>query len=238
MANLQLAQLLELESHDKFEVEVPELPEIAAQSSLVAANEVYLTAIKERPEIKGAEFRLESTKYQLKAAQGVLYPSIAFFANFYNLYNNNYQDVNGESISFSDQLTNNGRTGLGVQMSIPIFNRLQNKLQIDNARIQVMNTELELESSKKLLRKDIETAQTNALAALNKYLSSDKAVASMKEAFRYSEEKYNVGIVNAVEYNTAKTSLAKASSDLLQAKYEFIFRTKILDFYRGLPITL
>jgi outer membrane protein len=238
LANLQLAQLLELESHDKFEVEVPELPEIAAQSSLVAANEVYLTAIKERPEIKGAEFRLESTKYQLKAAQGVLYPSIAFFANFYNLYNNKYQDVNGESISFSDQLANNGRTGLGVQMNIPIFNRLQNKLQIDNARIQVMNTELELESSKKLLRKDIETAQTNALAALNKYLSSDKAVASMKEAFRYSEEKYNVGIVNAVEYNTAKTSLAKASSDLLQAKYEFIFRTKILDFYRGLPITL
>ena len=60
----------------------------------------------------------------------------------------------------------------------------------------------------------------------------------MVEAFRYSEEKYNVGIVNAVEYNTAKTNLAKAESDLLQAKYEFIFRTKILDFYRGLPITL
>ena len=60
----------------------------------------------------------------------------------------------------------------------------------------------------------------------------------MKEAFRYSEEKFSVGLVNAVDYNTAKTKLAKAESDLLQAKYEFIFRTKILDFYRGLPLTL
>ena len=60
----------------------------------------------------------------------------------------------------------------------------------------------------------------------------------MKEAFRYSQEKFNVGMVNAVEYNTAKTQLSKAESDLLQAKYEFIFRTKILDFYRGIAITL
>lgn len=238
LAKLRLAQLLELDSHENFDVEIPQLPEIAAQSSLASANEVYLTAISMRPEIKGAEYRLESSRFQLKAAQGALYPTLSFFANYYNLYNNKYQDRLGNDISFSDQLKNNERKGLGVQMSIPLFTRFQNKLNRDNARIQVLNTELQLESSKKLLRKDIETAQTNALAALNKYLSSDKAVTSMKEAFRYSEEKYNVGIVNAVDYNTAKNNLAKASSELLQSKYEFIFRTKILDFYRGLPITL
>ena len=91
---------------------------------------------------------------------------------------------------------------------------------------------------KKVLRSDIETAQTNAVASMNRYLSNEKAVASMREAFRYAEEKFNVGMVNTVEYNTAKTNLAKAESDLLQAKYEFIFRSKILDFYQGLPITL
>jgi len=73
---------------------------------------------------------------------------------------------------------------------------------------------------------------------LNRFNSNQKAVSSMREAFRYSEEKFGVGLVNAVEYNTAKTKLAKSESDLLQAKYEFIFRTKILDFYRGLPLTL
>jgi len=123
-------------------------------------------------------------------------------------------------------------------MNIPIFTRFANKFQIDNARLQVLNTQLELESTKKLLRSDIETAQTSAIAALNRFNSNQKAVSSMREAFRYSEEKFGVGLVNAVEYNTAKTKLAKSESDLLQAKYEFIFRTKILDFYRGLPLTL
>ena len=89
-------------------------------------------------------------------------------------------------------------------MNIPFFTRLQNKTQVNNARLQVLKTELDLENAKKLLRSDIETAQTNAIAALNRYTSNQKAVSSMKEAFRYSQEKFNVGMVNAVEYNTAK----------------------------------
>ena len=88
------------------------------------------------------------------------------------------------------------------------------------------------------MRRDIEQVYTNALAALNRYLSSEKAVASMKEAFRYTEEKFNVGMINSVEYNQSKTNLTNAQSDLVQAKYEYIFRTKILDFYNGVPITL
>jgi outer membrane protein len=175
---------------------------------------------------------------QLKMAKGVYYPTLTFYANYYNLYNNQYKDINKNSISFGDQLSNNQRKGLGLQMNIPIFNRLQTKLQVSNAEIQMMNTKLELEGTKKVLRQDIETAQTTAITSFNRYKSTEKAVVSMKEAFRYSEEKFNVGMVNAVDYNTAKTSLVKASSDLLRAKYEFIFRSKILDFYKGIPITL
>jgi len=238
LAKLRLTQLLEIESQENFDVEVPTFPEILAQTSLVTATDVYKTALSLRPEIKGADYRLKSSKYQLKTAQGSLFPTISLYANFYNLYNNQYTDINGNYISFSDQLQNNQRKSLGVQMNIPFFTRLQSRTQINNARLQVLKTELDLESAKKLLRSDIETAQTNAIAAMNRYISNQKAVSSMKEAFRYSQEKFNVGMVNAVEYNTAKTQLAKAESDLLQAKYEFIFRTKILDFYRGMPITL
>jgi outer membrane protein len=237
-AKLRLTQLLEMESQESFDVEVPLLPEILAQSSLVSATDVYKTALSLRPEIKGADYRLKSSKYQLKSAQGSLFPTIAFYANIYNLYNNQYTDINGDYISFSDQLKNNQRKNMGIQMTIPIFTRLQNRTLIDNARLAVLRTELDFENAKKLLRADIETAQTNAVAAMNRFISNQKAVSSMKEAFRYSQEKFNVGMVNAVEYNTAKTQLSKAESDLLQAKYEFIFRTKILDFYRGLPITL
>ncbi len=232
LAKLWLTQLLELPVTDNFDIEVPLLPEISAQASIVSSVEVYKSALLTRPEIKGADLRLRSSEYQLKMARGSLYPTIGLYGNLYTLYNDQVD------ISFSKQLKNNQRKGFGAQINIPIFTRFQNKLQIDNARLGVLRTELDLESAKKLLRSDIETAQTNAVAALNRYLSNQKAVSSMKEAFRYSEEKFGVGLVNAVEYNTSKTKLAKSESDLLQAKYEFIFRTKILDFYRGLPITL
>lgn len=238
LAKLKLAQMLELVFSEKFDVEIPSLPEVSAQASVVTAQDVYLTALKQRPEIRGAEYRLKSTEYQLKMAQGVLYPTMTFYANYYNLYNNQYTDINKNKINFSDQLNNNQRKGLGLQMNIPIFNRFQSKVQVDNAKIQVLNTQLDLEGTKKVLRQDIETAQTTALTSFNRYKSTEKAVVSMREAFRYSEEKFNVGMVNAVEYNTAKTNMVKASSDLLRAKYEFIFRSKILDFYRGIPITL
>lgn len=238
LAKLKLAQMLELAFTDQFDVEIPSLPEVNAKTSVITSQDVYLTALKQRPEIRGAEYRLQSTEFQLKMAKGVLCPTLTAYANYYNLYNNKYSDLNGKSINFSDQLTNNQRKGLGMQLNIPIFNRLQSKVQVDNAKIQMLNTQLELEGTKKVLRQEIETAQTTAIAAFNRFKSSEKAVASMKEAFRYSEEKFNVGMVNAVEYNTSKTNLVKASSDLLSAKYEFIFRSKILDFYRGIPIAL
>lgn len=238
LARLKLTQLLELPSSDSFDIVVPTLPEITAEASIVSSGEVYKSALLTRPEIKGADLRYQSSQYQLKMAKGALYPTISLYANIYDSYNNKYTDNKGANIAFSDQLRNNQRKGIGAQMNIPIFNRFQSKLQIDNARLQVLNLELELENTKKLLRSDIETAQTNAIASLNRFISNQKAVSSMKEAFRYSEEKFGVGLVNAVEYNTAKTKLAKSESDLLQAKYEFIFRTKILDFYRGLPLVL
>ncbi|MCK9414086.1 MAG: TolC family protein [Prolixibacteraceae bacterium] len=238
LAKLKLAQMLELVFTDKFDVEIPILPEVGAQSSVTNSQDVYLTALKQRPEIRGAEYRYQSTEMQLKMAEGVFYPTISFYANYYNNYNNKYKDITGTSISFGDQLSNNQRKGLGLQMNIPIFNRFFTKLQVDNAKIQMLNTQLDLEGTKKVLRQEIETAQTTAITSFNRFKSTEKAVSSMQEAFRYSEEKFNVGMVNAVDYNLAKTNLLKASSDLLRAKYEFIFRSKILDFYRGIPITL
>ena len=238
LGKLRLAQMLELPFDDKFDVDIPTLPEISAQLSVSSSKDVYQTALTQRPEIRGAEYRFQSTAMQLKMAKGVYYPTLTFYANYYNLYNNQYKDINKNSISFGDQLSNNQRKGLGLQMNIPVFNRMQTKMQVSNAEIQMMNTQLELEGTKKVLRQEIETAQTTAITSFNRFKSTEKAVVSMKEAFRYSEEKFNVGMVNAVDYNTAKTSLVKASSDLLRAKYEFIFRSKILDFYKGIPITL
>ncbi len=238
LSYLSLYQLLDLPIEKHFQIEKPELPQIKSHSTMSNSMDVFKNSVNNRPEIKAARLRVESAKKQLSVAKGSQYPSLVFSANYYNLFNNKYSDRFGNEISFSDQLRNNERYGLGLTLQIPIFNKFQVKNAISNARLQIIDNELQLQTTSNLLRKDIELAYTNALAALKRYFSSEKAVKSMEEAFRYIEEKYSVGMVNSVEYNQSKNNLTKAQSDLLQAKYEYIFRTKILDFYNGVPIEL
>ena len=254
LAYLNLYQLLELPIAKIFKIEKPILPELRANLTMANSLDIYNNAMTFRPEIKGATARVESAKKQLLIAKGNYYPSLSFGANYYNNYNDNYKraiyndngtpvigdngSVKTEVIPFGDQLKNNKRYGLGLTLSIPVFNKFQVKNGVSNAQLQIMDYEYRLQNSKNVLRKDIEQSYQNALAALKRYVSSEKAVSAMKEAFRYTEEKFSVGMVNSVEYNQSKNNLAKAQSDLIQSKYEYIFRTKILDFYNGVKIEL
>lgn len=243
LAYLNLYQFLELPSTESFLIEKPLLPEIGANTTMLNSMDVFKKAVEIRPAVKGAEFKLESARKQLLISKGNLLPTLSFGGNYYNFYNNKYQYPDppygiGGDIPFGKQLRSNERFGFGATLNIPIFNRYQARTGVNNAQIQLENTELQLQSTKNLLRKDIEQAYTNALAAFKRYVANQKAVLSSTEAFRYTEEKFNVGMINSVEYNQTKNNLTKAQSDLLQAKYEYIFRTKILDFYNGQPIEL
>jgi outer membrane protein len=238
LAYLALYQLLEVPSTESFKIEKPVLPEIGANLTLLNSMDVFKNAVVLRPAVKGAEFKLESARKQLQIAKGNLMPSLSLGGNYYNFYNNKYTDRTGSKLLFSDQMKSNERYGFGATLNIPIFNRYMAKTGVSNAQIQVENNELQLQNTKNLLRKDIEQSYTNALAAFKRYVANQKTVVSSKEAFRYTEEKFNVGMINSVEYNQSKNNLSKAQSDLLQAKYEYIFRTKILDFYNGQAIDL
>lgn len=233
LAILNLAQLLELEDYAGFGIAVPEIPELKAQISLMNSRAVFSKAVEVRPEIKSAEYQLKSSEVQLDIAQGSKMPTLSAYAGISNNY---FAFENAPS--FADQVEKNLSENIGLNLSVPIFNRYQNRTNVENSKLQIKNSELELESAKKQLRKQIEQAYTNALAALERYNANKVAVNSMQESFRYIEEKFNVGRVNSVEYNDAKTKLAIAESDLIQAKYDFIFRSKILDFYNGIPIEL
>jgi outer membrane protein len=235
---LTLFQLLELPIAESFTIEKPLLPEIKANMSMANSLDVFNNAMNARPEIQAAQLRVKSAQTELDIAKGNRYPSLSFNANYYNLYNNKYTDIEGTDIAFGEQLKNNSRSSLGFTLNIPIFNRFQVKNGITNATLQISDFQYRLQSTSNVLRKDIELSYTNALAALNRYISTQKAVVSMEEAFRYVEEKFNVGMVNSVDYNLQKNQLTAAKSQLLQAKYEYIFRTKILDFYNGVPIEL
>ncbi len=238
LAYLTLYQLLDLPIAENFKIEKPVLPEIKANISMANSLDVYNNAMNARPEIIAAQLRVKSAEKQLDITKGNLYPNLSFGANYYNLYNNKYSDFNGNDITFSKQLKNNARSGMGLTLNIPVFNRFQVRNSITNANLQIYDYQYRLQSASNVLRKEIEQAYTNAVAALNRYFSSEKAVVSMEEAFRYVEEKYNVGMVNSVEYNQSKNELTAAQSQFLQSKYEYIFRTKILDFYNGVPIEL
>ncbi len=246
--NLQLAlvnleQILDLKPSKDFQVEVPNLSTIDKTSVIGSSDEVFAEAVALRPEIKGAEYKLKSYEMQLEVSKGSLYPTLSLGANYFTRYNNKFYNYNSTGdisgkIPLGDQLRNNAQKSIGLTLNIPIFNQYQSRMQVSNARLQVDNSTLDLQNQKNSLRKEIETAYTNAVAALKRYHSNEKAVTSMQEAFRYNEEKYNLGTVSSYDYNDAKNNLTKAESDLLQAKYEYIFRTKILDFYKGVPLKL
>lgn len=233
LAYLNLAQILELEDYSNFEIIAPQIPELKAQMTLANSKNVYNKAVEIRPEIKSVEYNLKQAQVQLDIAKGARLPTLSAYAGI----SNNYLAYENAP-SFSDQFANNVSENIGLSLNIPIFSKFQNRTNINNSKLQITNTQLDLENAKKNLRRQIEQAYVNALGAHERYSANKAAVQSMEESFRYIEEKFSVGRVNPVEYNDAKTNLAIAQSNLLQAKYDFIFRSKILDFYNGVPIEL
>ena len=140
-----------------------------------------------------------------------------------------------EKKTYANQYKDNVNKSFGFYLSVPIFNRFQTRTTIGRAKIQKLNAELTVESTKLQIRKNIQQAYADASGALKKYSSTQKALDAMLESFKYTEQKFNVGMVNTNDYNTAKNKLIKTQSDLLQAKYEYFFKTKVLDFYQGKP---
>jgi Outer membrane protein len=240
LALLDLAQVLELERQStQFEVEAPTIEDAIDKyiSSIVPPAHVYDNAVVIKPQIKAQEYQLESSKKLLRIAQAGYIPKLNLNAS----YSNGYYHYSGDDVTnvgFSDQLKHNERKTIGFSLSIPIFNRFQVRNSVRSARINILNRELALENSKKVLYKEIQQAYYNATASQEKYIASSKAVDAGKEAFSYAEEKYKTGKSSVYEFNEAKTKYAQSLAEQAQAKYDFIFRAKILDFYNGNPITL
>ena len=232
---LDLAQLLDLNETETFDVEIPDLPVLSSGRSLLNPETVYGFALTSLPEIKAANLRLESTEKDLNLARSGLMPSLSLSAG----WGTNYYKLDGfPAASFSDQFKDRANKYVGLSLNIPIFNKGINRRNISNAKVNIDRSRLNLENTKNVLRKEIQQAHANAIAAMKKYFSSQTAVSSTEEAFRYTEEKFNLGLVNSVDYNEAKNNLLRSKSNLLQAKYEYIFRTKIIDFYNGVEISL
>ena len=239
---LDLAQSLELENESEtIDVVVPVTHDNIEKyiSSIIPADQIFANAITFKPQVKEQEFLLESQKKRLKIAQAGFYPKLDLGAS----YSNGYYHYSGNedastNIAFSDQLKNNARKTIGFTLSIPIFNRFQVRNSVKHARINIQSQQLMVDNSKKILYKEIQQAYYNATASLKKYDASDKSVLASKEAFSYAEERYAAGKSSAFDFSQAQTQYMQSLSEQTQAKFDYIFRTKILDFYNGTPITL
>lgn len=228
LAILDLTQLIELETPEGFEVADPD--EAFQLNPLTPPDEVFSSAIANKPSIQAAQARLEGSKENIKIAQSALYPSINLNGS---LGTNYYSTLNR---SFSQQLGDNFSRYVGISLNIPIFNRFATRNRVRSAKLQRDNYALQLENAKKTLYKEIQQAWYNATAAQSKYASSEAAAEASLASFELTSKKYENGTATAVAYNEAKQNLMKAQSDELQAKYEYIFRSKILDFYKGIEI--
>ncbi len=140
--------------------------------------------------------------------------------------------------SLSEQIRNRHSESVGLNLSIPIFNRNATRNNVRTARLGVLNQTLALEGVKQNLYKEIQQAWQGAVAAGARYEATTKALASAEEAFRAMELRYANGKATAYEYSEANTRLVSSRSDRTQAKYDYLFRTKILDFYTGLQIEI
>lgn len=225
---LDLSQLIELESPEGFLLEAPD--SLFELKKLMRPNDIYQTALLNKPAIQAAQYRLEGSKHTIRIAQSAYYPQLNFNGSIGTNY---YSTINR---TFSQQMDDNFNKYVGLSLSVPVFNRFSTRNRVRSARLQRDNYELQLMESKKSLYKEIQQAWYNAVAAESKYLSSHAAAMAGSESFRLMSEKYENGKANAVEYNEAKQNLMRSQSDELQAKYEYLFRCKILDFYTGKTI--
>jgi len=248
LSYLDLTQLLELQTAAGFEVVVPDIALDTNTIITETVDDIYAIAMGSRPAVKSSEMKLAASQYDLKISKGARSPRISMNHSFNTGYSDIRQKVLGidpanqtiiyGEYPFSEQVSDNINWGLGFSLTVPILNGWQINKNISNAKLGIESSKYALEGTKKQLYKNIQQAYADAVAALKKYNASTKAVTSMQESFRYTEQKFNVGLVTPVDYNTAKSQLLQAQSTLAQAKYEFIFKTKVLDFYRGIPLSL
>lgn len=235
LALLDLSQLLELPSPDGFTIVSPQTDAVENLGTPLPPAEIYADALLIKPVIKAAQYRLEGAQKSIRIAQSAYYPQLSLGAGL----STNYYKMSGmDNAGFGSQLRDNFSQYVGLTLSIPIFNRLATRNRVRSARIQQTTLGWQLEDSKKTLYKEIQQAYYNTLSAQTQYTSSRTAAEAAKASFDLMKERYLNGKANATEFNESRTAWMRAVSDQLQAKYNYIFRFKILDFYRGVPLEL
>lgn len=234
LSKISLAQILLIEDYQNFDTAdsnyiTPE-PQILNQS----VNAIVAKAKEVRYDIKIAETNSELAQYDLKIAKGAYQPTLS---GFYSFGTNYFTSELFETPNFKTQVSDNKGHSFGVQLSIPIFNGWAASNNVDRSKVNVERSRFQLEQANLDLETAVYQAYNDVRGALKAYQASEKTLAARQEAFNYSRERYNVGLLNAFDFNQSQNQFESAQSEVLRAKYDYTFKLKVLEFYFGIPIT-
>jgi len=234
LSKLSLAQLLLITDYDNFDiVDMDYL--IPVSDILNQSPEIIFDKAKEtRKEILIAETDAKIAEYDLKIARGNLQPSIT---GNYSFSSNYFRSQLFDTDDFETQMTDNKQHNFFLQLNIPIFNRFTGRNDIKRNKINVERAKNQLEQEKLDLQSTVYQAYNDAKGALKAYEAAVNTLNARELAYNFSQERYNVGLLNAFDFSQSQNQYVAAQSEVVRTKYDFIFKLKVLEFYFGIPIT-
>lgn len=239
LAFLTLKQAMLMPVTEDIDVETPDVPVEELEVSL-SPEDVFGDAQANLPEIKAADLRVRSSEFALKASEANLYPSITFSAGVSSNYSSAARAfdpiADGSEWEFYEQLDDNLSQFVSMNLNIPIFNGLSARAGIQRNKVFLQQSEINAQEQRNFLRQTIETAYNDAQAAQKTYDASTRQVESLEETLRSVQNQHRNGAANATDLIVAENNLFAAKSDLSRAKFDYIFKKKLLDFYQGKPI--
>lgn len=236
MALLNLKQLMEMAPEVEIELERPSVEQVQLSANRMMASDIFAHAVGTFPEIKAAEYSTQSAERQVDIARGALYPSLSLSAGIGTNYSSQARDFNSQQIlPFGDQFQRNRNESIGLSLNIPIFNQGRTRIGINRAKISYQNALTNEQLVKNNLNKIINQAVLDLNSAEKQLAAAETALASAKQTFDVIQLRFDEGMANSVELSTSQIAMNRAEFDFIQAKYNFIFRSKVIDFYLGQP---
>lgn len=254
----QLKLLLQLDPYEEFEIQEINFENELVDFNIDPKN-TSTRAIELMPQIKAADFRRKSAEYDLKIAKGSLFPSLSISGNIGTRYFSEAQYVTGNKTiynvfeidvlgtkipvklpqdiptlsktPFMKQLGDNLNQNISIGLNIPILGGWQRRTAIANAEINLLKSNLDIETKKNKIKEDVFIAYTDLKLAQKRFKASQKSAKASNEAYHYANEKFKVGMMNSLEFETTRNRKINAQSNLMQAKYDLFFKKLILDFY-------
>lgn len=224
IARLDLAQMLNLPSPENFDIE----PLDTTEPIIMSPDDVYLSAMTTNNAIKSAKNDIEAAQAGVELAKSGYLPRLSFNAGI----GSSYYNISGvENPSFSRQMRENFTTTLGFSLSVPIFDAFSTRNSVRKARVRELSAALQLENRTTALYQEIQQAYYRATGARQKYLTGIETESIAREALDAIKGKYEMGRSNPTEFEQAKVQYQQASISRIQSHYEYILRTRILDFY-------